>query len=76
MDELQKNLDIFVRQYNEERSHGGYRTKGRAPLQTLREWIRKTLNLTFQNVIQKKKIVWNLTQKIVLLDKIYRALNS
>jgi len=41
IDELQKDLYIFVRQYNEERSHGGYRTKGRAPLQTLREWIKK-----------------------------------
>jgi len=39
--ELQKDLDIFIRRYNEERSHGGYRTKGRTPLQTLRDWMKK-----------------------------------
>ena len=39
--ELQKDLDIFIRKYNEERSHGGYRTKGRTPLQTLRDWMKK-----------------------------------
>lgn len=38
--ELQKDLDIFIRKYNEERSHQGYRTKGRTPLQTLRDWMK------------------------------------
>ena len=39
--ELQRDLDIFIRKYNEERSHRGYRTKDRTPLQTLRDWIKK-----------------------------------
>ena len=39
--ELQKDLDIFIRTYNQERSHRGYRTKGRTPLQTLKDWIKK-----------------------------------
>ena len=39
--ELQKDLDVFIRKYNEERVHRGYRTKGRTPLQTLKDWINK-----------------------------------
>ena len=42
--ELQKDLDVFIKKYNEERVHRGYRTKGRTPLQTLRDWINKPNN--------------------------------
>ena len=42
--ELQKDLDVFIRKYNEERVHRGYRTKGRTPLQTLRDWVNKPNN--------------------------------
>jgi transposase InsO family protein len=37
--ELQADLDEFVRFYNEQRSHQGYRTQGRTPLQALRDGI-------------------------------------
>ena len=40
VEELQKDLDVFIRKYNEERCHQGYRTKGRTPLQTLRDWMK------------------------------------
>ena len=39
--ELQKDLDIFIKQYNEQRCHRGYRTKGRTPLKTLTDWLNK-----------------------------------
>lgn len=35
--ELQKDLDGFLRFYNEERSHQGYRTQGRTPWQTFQD---------------------------------------
>lgn len=34
-DEIQRDLDRFLRYYNLERSHQGYRLKGRAPVQAL-----------------------------------------
>jgi len=37
VDEIQRDLDIFIRYYNLERSHQGYRLKGRTPTQALRE---------------------------------------
>jgi transposase InsO family protein len=40
--EIQRDLDVFLRFYNLERSHQGYRLKGRTPAQALRE----ALNLT------------------------------
>ena len=36
-DEIQRDLDVFLRVYNLERSHQGYRLKGRTPAQALRE---------------------------------------
>jgi transposase InsO family protein len=35
--EIQRDLDVFLRFYNLERSHQGYRLKGRTPAQALRE---------------------------------------
>jgi hypothetical protein len=35
--EIQRDLDTFLRYYNLERSHQGYRLKGRTPAQALRE---------------------------------------
>lgn len=37
VDEIQRDLDTFLRYYNLERSHHGYRLKGRTPAQALRE---------------------------------------
>ena len=37
IDEIQADLDTFLRGYNEERSHQGYRLNGRTPAQALRE---------------------------------------
>jgi hypothetical protein len=37
VDEIQRDLDTFLRYYNLERSHQRYRLKGRAPAQALRE---------------------------------------
>lgn len=37
IDEIQRDLDTFLRYYNLERSHQGYRLKGRTPAQALRE---------------------------------------
>lgn len=36
---LQADLDEFLRFYNEERAHHGYRTKGRTPLQAFRDGV-------------------------------------
>jgi transposase InsO family protein len=36
-DEIQRDLDRFMRYYNLERSHQGYRLRGRTPAQALRE---------------------------------------
>jgi len=35
--EIQRDLDVFLRYYNLERSHQGYRLKGRPPAQALAE---------------------------------------
>lgn len=35
--EIQRDLDVFLRYYNLERSHQGYRLKGRTPAQALQE---------------------------------------
>ena len=37
IDEIQRDLDSFLRYYNLERSHQGYRLQGRTPAQALRE---------------------------------------
>ena len=37
VDEIQRDLDRFMRYYNLERSHQGYRLKGRTPAQALME---------------------------------------
>jgi transposase InsO family protein len=37
VDEIQRDLDRFLRYYNVERSHQGYRLKGRTPVQALKE---------------------------------------
>lgn len=37
--EIQRDLDVFLRYYNLERSHQGYRLKGRTPAQALRETL-------------------------------------
>jgi transposase InsO family protein len=39
LQELQADLDEFLRFYNEERSHHGYRTQGRTPMRALRDGI-------------------------------------
>lgn len=36
-EEIQRDLDRFLAYYNLERSHQGYRLKGRTPAQALRE---------------------------------------
>jgi hypothetical protein len=36
-EEIQRDLDIFIRYYNLERTHQGYRLKGRTPAQALKE---------------------------------------
>lgn len=36
-EEIQRDLDSFMRYYNLERTHQGYRLKGRTPVQALRE---------------------------------------
>ncbi|MDR1075439.1 MAG: IS481 family transposase [Xanthomonadaceae bacterium] len=42
--EIQRDLDVFLRYYNLERSHQGYRLKGRTPAMALREALNlKTL---------------------------------
>ena len=35
--EIQRDLDVFLRYYNEERSHQGYRLKGRTPALALKQ---------------------------------------
>lgn len=35
--EIQQDLDVFLRSYNEERSHQDYRLNGRTPAQALRD---------------------------------------
>lgn len=40
--EIQRDLDVFLRYYNLERSHQGYRLKGRTPAQALREALQLT----------------------------------
>jgi hypothetical protein len=37
VEEIQRDLDTFMRYYNLERTHQGYRLKGRTPAQALRE---------------------------------------
>jgi hypothetical protein len=37
VEEIQRDLDRFLRYYNLERSHQGYRLKGRTPVQALKE---------------------------------------
>ena len=37
--EIQRDLDTFLRYYNLERSHQGYRLRGRTPAQALRETL-------------------------------------
>jgi hypothetical protein len=37
--EIQRDLDVFLRYYNLERSHQGYRLRGKAPAQALRETL-------------------------------------
>lgn len=37
IDEIQRDLDTFMRYYNLQRTHQGYRLKGRTPVQALRE---------------------------------------
>ncbi len=37
--ELQEDLDGFLRFYNEERSHQGYRNQGRTPWQTFQDGV-------------------------------------
>ena len=37
LDEIQRDLDRFLRYYNLERSHQGYRLKGKTPVQALKE---------------------------------------
>ena len=39
--EIQRDLDTFLRYYNLERSHQGYRLKGRTPAQALREALKR-----------------------------------
>jgi transposase InsO family protein len=39
LEELQNDLDAFIFHYNERRSHSGYRTKGRTPLQAFRDFM-------------------------------------
>ncbi len=39
--EIQRDLDEYLAYYNLKRSHQGYRLKGRAPAQALRETLRK-----------------------------------
>lgn len=41
VDELQADLDAFMEKYNNHRVHRGYRTNGRTPMQTLKDWIEK-----------------------------------
>ena len=36
-EEIQRDLDVFIAFYNEQRTHQGYRLKGRTPAQALRE---------------------------------------
>jgi transposase InsO family protein len=36
-EEIQRDLDVFLQYYNQERSHQGYRLNGRTPAQALRE---------------------------------------
>lgn len=38
--EIQRDLDVFLRYYNLERSHQGYRLKGRTPTMALREFLK------------------------------------
>ena len=42
VDEIQRDLDRFLRYYNLERSHQGYRLKGRTPAQALMEALAVT----------------------------------
>ena len=42
VDEIQRDLDRFLRYYNLERSHQGYRLKGRTPAQALMDALAVT----------------------------------
>ena len=42
VDEIQRDLDRFIRYYNLERSHQGYRLKGRTPVQALMDALAVT----------------------------------
>jgi transposase InsO family protein len=51
IDEIQRDLDVFMEHYNLERSHQGYRLKGRTPAQALREalGLAELPSLAFRN---------------------------
>ena len=41
VEQLQVDLDAFIVFYNERRTHSGYRTKGRTPMQTLKDIVKQ-----------------------------------
>lgn len=51
IDEIQRDLDLFMEHYNLARSHQGYRLKGRTPAQALREalGLAELPSLAFRN---------------------------
>ena len=48
IEQLQNDLDIWLKHYNTERTHQGKRCKGRTPMQTLldgkQSWLEKSLD--------------------------------
>jgi hypothetical protein len=59
-EEIQRDLDTFMTYYNFERSHQGYRLRGRTPAQALREALGVTeipsLDFTSPQPIEKEVI--------------------
>ena len=51
IDEIQRDLDVFMEHYNLTRSHQGYRLKGRTPAQALRDvlGLSELPSLAFRN---------------------------
>ena len=60
IEELQKDLDAWVKSYNEERPHSGARCYGKTPLQTFEDSkelaISKQLDLIKQTVMPEEVI--------------------
>lgn len=39
-EKLQKDLDKWLKHYNEERAHQGYRNRGKRPIDTIKQFVK------------------------------------